>query len=105
MTHYKLLADGVVVIHAAYVGFALFGLLATVLGAFFRWTWVRNFWFRTLHFLAIAIVVVEALNSIECPLTTLEAYLLEKSGQPIETRSFVGRCPPERGCPRRPPPW
>lgn len=91
MTHYKLLADGVVVIHAAYVAFVLFGLLAIVLGAFLRWKWVRNFWFRSVHFLAIAIVVVEALNNIVCPLTTLENFLLKQSGQPVETRSFVGR--------------
>lgn len=91
MTHYKYLADGVVVIHAAYVGFVIFGLLAIVLGAFLRWKWVRNFWFRIIHFLMIAIVVVQALNSIVCPLTTLENFLLAKSGQPVDTRSFVGR--------------
>jgi hypothetical protein len=91
MTHYKFLADGVVVIHVAYVGFVLFGLLAIVLGAFLRWKWVRNFWFRIIHFLTIAIVVVEALSNIVCPLTTLEKFLLAKSGQPVDTRSFVGR--------------
>ena len=91
MAHYKFLADFVVVFHAAYVAFFVFGLLAILLGALFHWKWVRNFWFRTVHFLAIAIVVVEALNSIVCPLTTLEQFLLAKSGQPIDTRSFVGR--------------
>ena len=74
MAHYKFLADFAVVIHAAYVAFVVFGLLASLLGALFHWKWVRNFWFRTIHFLAIAIVVVEALNSIVCPLTTLEQF-------------------------------
>ena len=47
MIVYNYLADAVVVIHAAYIGFVILGLLAILLGVLFHWNWVRNFWFRT----------------------------------------------------------
>ncbi len=91
MTLYKYLADVVVVIHATYLCFVIFGLVAILLGVMLRWKWVRNFWFRVVHFLAIAIVVAQAVLGIVCPLTSLEKLLLQESGQPVYTRSFVGR--------------
>jgi hypothetical protein len=88
--HYNYLADAVVVIHAAYVGFVIVGLLAILLGELRRWKWVRNFWFRTIHFLMILIVVVQALFGVMCPLTTLEQSLRDKGGSEVYAGSFVG---------------
>src|SRR2546425_8327969 len=75
MTHatfYRLLADVVLVIHFAFVAFVILGLLAVWTGRFLRWSWVRNFWFRVAHLLAIGIVAAQALGGVICPLTTWE---------------------------------
>src|SRR5262249_24175615 len=76
----KLLADLIVVLHATYFSFVVFGLLLILLGVVFRWGWVRNFWFRTLHLTAIGIVVLEALIGMNCPLTDWEDRLREMAG-------------------------
>ena len=83
MTHaffYGLLADAVLVVHFAFVAFVVLGLLAVWAGRFLRWSWVRNFWFRLAHLLAIGIVVGEALGGVICPLTAWEARLRELAG-------------------------
>ncbi|MEM1057952.1 MAG: DUF2784 domain-containing protein [Verrucomicrobiota bacterium] len=80
-TLYLLLADAVLVAHFAYVAFVPGGLLLIWAGYFRRWQWVRNRWFRGAHFLAIAVVLAEALLGIECPLTTWERDLRMLGGQ------------------------
>jgi len=90
MKLYDYLADAVVIIHAAYIGFVVFGLLAVLLGVLFHWKWVRNFWFRISHFLAILIVVVQAVLGIVCPLTTLENHWRLKGGEEAYCGSFIG---------------
>jgi len=87
---YKLAADVVVVIHAGYVSFVIFGQLAVLIGILCRWEWVRNARFRWLHLIAISIVVVEALLGIVCPLTTLEDWLRTRAGQSGHRGDFVG---------------
>ncbi len=87
---YKLAADVVVVMHAAYVSFVVFGQLAVLIGILCRWEWVRNRWFRWLHLAAISIVVAEALLGIVCPLTTLEGWLRARAGQANYQGDFVG---------------
>lgn len=88
---YVYLADLVVTVHLAFVAFVLFGQIAILAGAICRWHWVRNFWFRILHLLAIGIVVFETVLSYECPLTTWERELLHAAGLPASDRTFVGR--------------
>jgi hypothetical protein len=85
------LADGLVVLHVAYVAFIVLGQLLILAGLVFRWQWVRNFWFRLVHLVAIAIVAVEAAFNYTCPLTTLEYYLRERAGQQPSPESFMGR--------------
>jgi hypothetical protein len=92
MSIYKLLADAVVVIHGAYIAFVILALLLILVGRLLGWKWVRNFWFRTIHLLMIAIVVAQALWGILCPLTTLEKHLLVKAGLEPYPRSFIGEC-------------
>ena len=91
MDFYRICADGVVLLHAAYIGFVIFGLLAILLGIARGWSWVRNFWFRAVHLITILVVVAEAVLGIVCPLTTLENYLRVKGGSSPESGSFVGR--------------
>ncbi len=90
MKIYNYLADAVVVIHAAYIAFVILGLLAILSGRIFGWRWVRNFWFRAVHFLMILVVVVQALLGILCPLTTLEKYWRDKGGEGVYSGSFIG---------------
>ncbi len=90
MAIYKLLADMVVILHATYVGFVVFGFLLILLGAIRRWRWVRDFAFRVAHFAAIAVVCGEAILGIECPLTTLENYLRREGGQTGYAADFIG---------------
>ena len=91
MNVYRALADLVVVAHAAYVLFVIFGLVAVLLGVLFRWSWTRNFWFRMVHLAMIGVVVAESVLSIVCPLTTLELYLRTQAGEAAEEGSFIGR--------------
>ncbi|GIW80856.1 MAG: hypothetical protein KatS3mg105_2663 [Gemmatales bacterium] len=88
---YSMLADVIVVIHVAYVGFVIVGQLLIVGGALLRWQWVRNFWFRVCHLVAILIVAYEALAGIVCPLTVWEDELRRMAGQTVEEGSFIGR--------------
>jgi len=91
MNLYIFLADVVVVLHFAYVAFVVVGLAAIIAGALLHWSWVRNFWFRAIHALMIAVVVVESLCGVLCPLTEWEDRLREAGGMPNEPGSFVGR--------------
>jgi Protein of Unknown function (DUF2784) len=86
----RILADLIVVLHATYVSFVVFGLLAILLGVVFRWSWVRNLWFRSLHLAAIGIVVAEALAGMACPLTVWEAELRKMAGQTAYSGDFLG---------------
>lgn len=75
------LADLLVVLHALYVGFVVFGLVVVWVGVWWGWRWVRNFWFRIIHLGAIGLVAVEAIFGWACPLTLWENQLREQGGQ------------------------
>ncbi|MGD0074026.1 MAG: DUF2784 domain-containing protein [Candidatus Binataceae bacterium] len=90
MVEYRILADAVVIVHAAYVGFVVLGFAAILIGVIRRWRWVRNFWFRALHLAAIGVVVLMAIAGVACPLTTLENYLREKVGDTGYPGDFIG---------------
>jgi len=86
---YELLADLVLMIHAVFIGFVVFGLLLILLGGVLRWRWVRDPWFRLSHAAAILIVVLQAWLGIVCPLTTLENYLRRQAGQAGYDMGFI----------------
>ena len=85
------LADVLVAIHVAYVSFVVLGMAAILLGTLLKWEWVRNPWFRISHFVAIAIVALEAICGIACPLTVWEDQLRRSAGQTVADGTFVGR--------------
>jgi hypothetical protein len=91
MSFYGLLADGVVAAHVAYVSFVVVGQLLIWLGWALGWGFARNRWFRSLHLVAIAIVVFEALFGIDCPLTVWEYELRLAAGQEVSAATFMGR--------------
>jgi hypothetical protein len=88
---YGLLADAVVAVHVGFVALVLFGQLVIIAGAALRWGWVRNLWFRVIHLVCIAIVVIESLAGVPCPLTVWEDRLRELAGQSVEEGTFIGR--------------
>jgi len=86
---YALLADAVLVLHAAIVLFVVGGLVLVVVGNRCGWHWVNRPWFRAAHLAAIGVVVAESWLGVTCPLTTLEWWLRARAGvAPYET-SFV----------------
>lgn len=87
---YQIAADSVLAVHVIFVFFVVCGLLIVGAGFFLRWPWVRNFWFRSAHLLAIAVVVVQSWLGRLCPLTEWESALRERAGQEGYQESFVG---------------
>lgn len=86
---YRLLADGLLILHAAFVAFVVFGLVLIVVGGLLRWAWVRNFWFRLAHLSAIGVVVALSWCNAICPLTRWENRLRELANQPPYENGFV----------------
>ncbi len=91
MNFYCFLADLIVIVHFAYVAFVVGGMAAIIVGIIMRRQWVRNFWFRTIHLLAIAAVAAESLGGVLCPLTTWENSLRAAGGHPNEPGGFIAR--------------
>jgi hypothetical protein len=88
---YSLLADAVVVLHALYALTVVGGEVLVVLGGLRGWRWVHNFTWRLVHLAMIAVVVLESLVAMACPLTDLEDWLRRQAGQTVEQGTFIGR--------------
>lgn len=78
---YNSLADILLVTHFFYVAFVVGGLLFIWAGYFRHWAFVRNFWFRLAHLLAMGVVVAESLIGAWCPLTKWENILRTRAGE------------------------
>jgi hypothetical protein len=83
------LADLILLIHFFYVLFVVLGLAVVWLGYFFSWSFVRNFWFRLAHLLAMGYVAAESLMGAVCPLTLWENQLRLKAGGGFYQASFM----------------
>jgi hypothetical protein len=81
------LADLILVVHFLIAAFITAGLILVWIGAWRKWEWVRNRWFRYLHLAAIALVALEAIIGLACPLTLWEDAL--RGG--VQDRTFVAR--------------
>jgi hypothetical protein len=89
---FALFADAVLIVHFLYVLFAVGGEVLVLVGGALRWRWVRNLPFRLVHLTAVALVAVEALLGVICPLTEWEYRLRELAGQHVQRQlSFVAR--------------
>lgn len=86
-----LLADTVLLLHTMYVAFVVLGLGAIILGGIRGWSWTRRAGFRFTHLAAIAIVAVQALARVPCPLTVWERDLRIAAGQSVTELPFVPR--------------
>lgn len=76
---FRLAADGVLLLHLAFILFALLGAAMAV-----RWRWIP-----LVHLPAAAWGFFVELTGRACPLTDLENYLRVKSGQSGYTESFI----------------
>jgi hypothetical protein len=88
---YAFLADLMVTVHVGYVAYVLVGLVLIFMGWWKQWKWVRNFWFRATHLIAIVVVVFEEFAGLRCPLTVWEESFRVRAGQQVTGGSFIGR--------------
>ena len=86
---YQNLADLVLLLHALFVVFVVAALLLTIVGGYRQWLWVRNWWFRVVHLVGIAVVVAQSWAGLLCPLTTLEMWLRGRAGDVQYNGSFI----------------
>jgi hypothetical protein len=86
---YRLLADAVLVLHLAVVAFIIGGLVLVLIGNMRHWHWVNSLLFRVAHLIAIVVVVLQAWLGKLCPLTVLESWLREQSGEAAYSASFI----------------
>lgn len=86
---YPLLADLVLVVHAAIVLFVVGGLVIVFVGNVRGWQWVNAIWFRFAHLLAIGVVTAQAWAGMVCPLTTLESWLRVQGGSDGYASGFI----------------
>jgi hypothetical protein len=87
---WRVAADIVVTVHAAYVAIVVAGFAAILLGSAAQWRWVRNFYFRAAHLAMILLVCADALVGTTCPLTRLENALRLRGGETGNARDFIG---------------
>ena len=86
---FLLAADALLFTHVLVILFVIFGLFFTVVGKLLSWSWVRNFWFRLVHLITIAVVAVQSWLGQVCPLTTWEMALREQAGDQVYAGSFI----------------
>ncbi len=86
---YRLAADLLLVSHALFVAFVVFGLVVVLLGRWLNWSWVCNPYFRIAHVAAIGVVVVQSWLGMICPLTIWEMALRERAGDAVYAGSFI----------------
>ena len=86
---FRLAADIILLLHVSFVLFVVIGLILIFIGKFGRWAWIRNFWFRLAHLVAIGFVVIQSWFGVICPLTTLEMALRAQAGRVTYRSTFV----------------
>ena len=86
---YLFAADTILVTHALFVAFVVLGQVAIFVGNWLGWQWIRHYWFRLAHLLAIAVVVLQSWLGVICPLTIWEKNLRANAGDVVYAGSFV----------------
>ena len=66
------LATAILLVHLGIVAFNIFGLVAVPMGKWLGWPFVRGYWWRLAHLLALAVVALEAVLGRACFLTLWE---------------------------------
>jgi hypothetical protein len=84
-----LLADTVLIVHAAVVLFVVGGQVLILIGWWRGWHWTRAFTWRVIHLLVIGLVVVQSWIGAVCPLTALENRLRIGAGESVYVDGFI----------------
>ncbi len=88
---YLWLADLILITHTLFVLFIIAGFVLIWIGYFRNWKFVRNFYFRLAHLLAMGFVAVQTIMGEDCPLTIWENQLRVKGGvSPSYDETFIG---------------
>ena len=88
---YLWLADLILITHVLIVLFILVGFVLIWIGYFRNWNFVRNFYFRIAHLVAMGFVTVQTILGASCPLTIWENALRMKAGaDPHYEETFIG---------------
>ena len=83
----RLAADMILVVHACFIAFVLFGLVLIWVGYARNWRWTQTWTLRLIHLAAIGMVIAQAYLKIVCPLTILENNLRLRAGQDAYTEA------------------
>lgn len=86
---YQALANAILLLHVAVVIFVVLGLPAIVIGNWRKMAWANGLWWRSVHLLAIAVVVLQAWLGQYCGLTVLESKLRQQAGQAGYEGGFI----------------
>ena len=68
-------ALSILILHFAVIAFNVGGCVLIPIGAWCRWRWVRNFWFRIAHLASLAVVALQAVMGRACFLTLWQSDL------------------------------
>ena len=86
---YAILANAVLIIHAAFVAFVVLIIPFIYIGKASNWRWTRIYWLRIAHLIGICIVAAQSWAGVICPLTTLEMWLRENSDLATYSGGFI----------------
>jgi hypothetical protein len=75
MTVQEFLADILMVAHASFSVFVLYGLVFILAGTIVDWRWARNRWFLNLHLAATIFLLARIWLGLPCPFSATEDYL------------------------------
>ena len=84
-----LLADLILLLHAAVVGFVVLGEALFLAGGWRGWPWVRHFPLRLTHLALMVFIALQTGLGQLCPLTLWEQALRRRAGQGAYGESFI----------------
>lgn len=88
-TIFLLSADAILLLHVLFVAFIVIGLMLIFVGKARTWRWIRNPWFRLIHLVAVAVVVIQSWFGVICPLTTIEMALRSRAADTVYSGTFI----------------
>ncbi|MBI5244395.1 MAG: DUF2784 domain-containing protein [Elusimicrobia bacterium] len=82
-------SDLILAVHTLWIACIVFPAPLIVIGKLRGWRWVRVRWLRLAHLAMMAIVTLESVFAVTCPLTSLENLLRQKAGLSGYDETFV----------------
>ena len=85
----RLAGDLILTVHALWVAAIVVPVPLIIAGRLRGWSWVRVRWFRLTHLAMMAVVALESLLAVACPLTQWENIFRQRAGLAGYQGSFV----------------